>query len=132
MVTTGRAVDTQHLGALPDNVLLATFLPQAELLPHLDLLVSHSGSGTMLGGLCHGVPQVAVPRGTDQPDNAALLARSGAGIVVAPEDYGVDSIRAAVITVTGDASYADAARLVQREIAAWPDADEVLALLLDA
>ena len=78
------------------------------------------------------VPQVAVPRGTDQPDNAALPARSGgAGVVVAPEDFGVESIRAAVATVTGDPSYGDAARRLQREIAAMPDADEVLARLLD-
>jgi UDP-glucoronosyl and UDP-glucosyl transferase len=131
VVTTGRAVDRQELGELPDNVVLAEYLPQAELLPHLDLVVSHSGSGTMLGGLCHGVPQVALPRGTDQPDNAALLARSGAGVVVAPEDYGVESIRAAVATVCSDPSYAHAARRVQREIAAMPDADDVLARLLD-
>jgi UDP:flavonoid glycosyltransferase YjiC (YdhE family) len=32
----------------------------------------------MLGGLVHGVPQVALPRGTDQPENAALLVRAGA------------------------------------------------------
>ena len=56
---------------------------QDAVLERADLLVSHSGSGTMLGGLVHGVPQVALPRGTDQPQNAALLARAGAGVIVA-------------------------------------------------
>ena len=131
VVTTGRPIERQQLGEAPANVVLSEFVPQARLLPHLDLLVSHAGAGTMLGGLCHGVPQVAVPRGTDQPDNAALLARSGAGVVVAPQDYGAQRIRAAMATVTGDPGYAAAARRVQREIAAMPDADTTLAGLLD-
>ncbi len=112
---------------MPANVVLAEFVPQASVLPHVDLLVSHSGSGTMLGGLCHAIPQVAVPRGTDQPDNAALLARAGAGVVVPPEDYAAATIRAAVAEVTGDPSYAENARRVQAEIEAMPDADEVWA-----
>ena len=32
----------------------------------------------------HGVPQVALPRGTDQPENAALLVRAGAGPCSSP------------------------------------------------
>ncbi len=129
VATTGRAIGRDELGDLPANVVLAEFVPQASLLPHVDLLVSHSGSGTMLGGLCHAIPQVAVPRGTDQPENAALLARAGAGVVVPPEDYGVERIRAAVAEVTGDPAYAENARRVQAEIEAMPDADDVWAAL---
>ncbi len=76
------AIDPDELGPLPANVVLAEFVPQASVLPHADLVVSHSGSGTMLGALALGIPQVAAPRGTDQPENAALLARAGAGVVV--------------------------------------------------
>jgi UDP:flavonoid glycosyltransferase YjiC (YdhE family) len=57
---------------------VAAFVPQAAVIERADLLVSHSGSGTMLGGLVHGVPQIALPRGTDQPHNAALLTCAGA------------------------------------------------------
>ena len=90
IATTGRRLDPDELGPLPANVVVEEFVPQAALLERADLLVSHSGSGTMLGGLVHGVPQVALPRGTDQPQNAALLARAGAGLLVAPEDYAVE------------------------------------------
>ena len=105
--------------------MVADFVPQAAVLARADLLVSHSGSGTMLGGLVHGVPQVALPRGTDQPQNAALLARAGAGVVVAPEDYAVPAIRAAVARVNGDPAFRAAAGRIRDEIAAMPDADEV-------
>jgi UDP:flavonoid glycosyltransferase YjiC (YdhE family) len=114
---------------VPANVIVAEFLPQAPVLERADLLVSHSGSGTMLGGLVHGVPQVALPRGTDQPQNAALLARAGAGVVVAPDDYAVDTIRAAVREVSSDPSFSAAAERVRDEIAAMPDADAVWAAI---
>jgi UDP:flavonoid glycosyltransferase YjiC (YdhE family) len=123
VATTGRALGADELGAVPANVVVEEFVPQAPLLERADLLVSHSGSGTMLGGLVHGVPQVALPRGTDQPDNAALLARAGAGMVVAPEEYAVETIARAVTEVTGDPAYRAAAGRVRDEIAAMPDAD---------
>jgi len=127
IATTGRPIDPDELGAVPANVVLTEFVPQDAVLERADLVVSHSGSGTMLGGLAHGVPQVALPRGTDQPQNAALLARAGAGVVVEPEDYAVDTIDAAIRQVTGDPSYRAAAGLVREEIAAMPDADAVWA-----
>ena len=127
IATTGRPLDPAELGPLPANAVVAEFVPQADVLERADLLVSHSGSGTMLGGLAHGVPQVALPRGTDQPQNAALLARAGAGLVVGPEDYAVETIRAAVSEVAGEASYGAAAERVRDEIAAMPDADTVWA-----
>ena len=83
----------------------------------------------MLGALALGIPQVAAPRGTDQPENAALLARAGAGVVVAQDDYGADALRSAIDQVVGDPSYAENARRVRAEIEAMPDADEVWARL---
>ena len=127
IATTGRHLDPAELGSVPDNVIVAEFVPQDAVLERADLLVSHSGSGTMLGGLVHGVPQVALPRGTDQPQNAALLGRAGAGVIVQPEDYAVETIQTAVREVTGDPSFREAAERVRDEIAAMPDADAVWA-----
>jgi UDP:flavonoid glycosyltransferase YjiC (YdhE family) len=125
VATTGRRLDPDELGLVPANAVVAEFVPQAAVLERADLLVSHGGSGTMLGGLVHGVPQVALPRGTDQPHNAALLARARAGVVVAPQDYAVTTIRAAVAEVTGDPAFRAAAERIRDEIAAMPDADAV-------
>lgn len=35
-----------------------TWVPQAELLPHVDVLIHHGGSGTTLGALSVGAPQL--------------------------------------------------------------------------
>ena len=127
IATTGRRVDPDELGPVPKNAVVEEFIPQAALLGRADLLVSHGGSGTMLGGLVHGVPQVALPRGTDQPQNAALMARAGAGVVVAAEDYAVETIRSAVGEVHGNPGYRAAAEQLRDEISAMPDADAVWA-----
>jgi UDP:flavonoid glycosyltransferase YjiC (YdhE family) len=129
IATMGRPIDSEGLGPLPANAVVAEFVPQAALLERADLLVSHSGSGTMLGGLVHGVPQVALPRGTDQPQNAELLVRAGAGLLVAPEDYAVESIAGAVAEVTGNPAFRGAAERIRDEIAAMPDADTAWASL---
>jgi UDP:flavonoid glycosyltransferase YjiC (YdhE family) len=129
VATTGRRLGPDELGPVPANAVVAEFVPQASLLERADLLVSHSGSGTMLGGLVQGLPQVALPRGTDQPANAALLTRVGAGVVVAPEDYSVATIQAAVAEVTGDPTFRRAAERVRDEIAAMPSAETVWAAL---
>jgi UDP:flavonoid glycosyltransferase YjiC (YdhE family) len=123
IATTGRHLDPDELGPVPNNAVVEEFVPQTAVLERADLLVSHSGSGTMLGGLVHGVPQVALPRGTDQPQNAALLARAGAGLLVAPEDYAVETIRSAVTEVTHEPAFRAAAERLRDEIAAMPDAD---------
>lgn len=129
IATTGRRLDPDELGSVPANALVAEFVPQAAVLERADLLVSHGGSGTMLGGLVNGVPQVALPRGTDQPQNAALLVRCGAGLLVAPEDYAEESIGAAISDVTHDPAFGVAAKRVRDEIAAMPDADTTWAVL---
>jgi UDP:flavonoid glycosyltransferase YjiC (YdhE family) len=123
LATTGRPYDPAELGPTPANAVVVEFVPQGTVLERAALLVSHSGSGTMLGGLVHGVPQVALPRGTDQPENAALLVRAGAGVLVAPEDYAVESIAAAVTEVVSNRAFRSAAERVRDEIAAMPDAD---------
>jgi UDP:flavonoid glycosyltransferase YjiC (YdhE family) len=52
-----------------------------------------------------------------------------AGLLVAPEDYAVGSISAAVTQVTSDPAFRAAAGRVRDEIAAMPDADAAWAAL---
>ena len=132
IVTTGPGLDPATLGPQPRNVLVAEFIPQTQVLERASLLVSQCGAGTMLGALCHGLPQVCLPLGADQPWNAAAVARAGAAVVVPPEELSRESIRAAVDKILTDPSYAEAARRVQAEILAMPTADEVLPRVLES
>ena len=71
VVTVGRDLDPASLGPQPANVHVHRFIPQSLLLPHCDVVVSHAGSGSVIGALAHGLPMVLLPMGADQPLNAA-------------------------------------------------------------
>ena len=128
-VTTGPGVDPAILGVRPDNVAVAEFVPQALILPYASAVVSHTGSGTMLGALAAGLPQVCLPRGADQFANADRIKAVGAGLRLLPEELTPDSLRSALRAVLYDDVYAQSARAVQAEIAAMPSPAEVLAEL---
>lgn len=126
VVTTGPGFDPAQLGTLPPAVHTAPFLPQAGVLPHCRAVVSHAGAGTMLGALCHGLPQLCLPQGTDQPSNAAALLPTGAALVLQPEEITADAVAEALGRLLHEPSYRQAANRLQAEIDRMPTAAAVL------
>jgi UDP:flavonoid glycosyltransferase YjiC (YdhE family) len=126
VATTGFTVDPDSLGPLPDNVVVAPFLPQNLVLARSAAVVSHAGSGTVLGALAAHLPQVCLPLAADQFVNAEQVARRGAGIAIAPDDRDAGSIRAAVENVLSDDRYAAQATTLQNEIDTMTPARDVL------
>jgi UDP:flavonoid glycosyltransferase YjiC (YdhE family) len=73
---------TRHasqLPKLPSSIHHAPFVPLAAILPSCAALVHHAGVGTLAQGLSAGIPQLTMPMGFDQPDNATRLQRLGVG-----------------------------------------------------
>jgi MGT family glycosyltransferase len=122
LLTTGRGFDLGILGKVPSNVRVEAFVPQAEVFPHAEVMVCHGGSGTVLGGLAAGIPQVVLPCGADQPANAKSVAALGAGVAL--DKPNADTLRAAIERVLGDTRFRDAARLVAREMATMHSVDD--------
>jgi hypothetical protein len=79
LVAVGPEGDPALLGELPSNVHTERFVPQADVLTRVDLVVHHGGAGTTLGAVANGLPQLILPQGADQPFNAAAIQRVGAG-----------------------------------------------------
>ncbi|MEU4447255.1 glycosyltransferase [Actinosynnema sp. NPDC050801] len=130
VVATGR-VRPDQLGDVPDNVTVHAWLPQAELLPHVDVVVHHGGSGTTLGALAAGVPQLMLPQGADQFANADAVSAAGAGLRLLPGDVDPDAIADHVRTLVRDDEYAGAARAIAEEIARMPSPADVARRLPD-
>ncbi|MBP2335469.1 UDP:flavonoid glycosyltransferase YjiC (YdhE family) [Saccharothrix coeruleofusca] len=128
VVATGR-VPVADLGDLPDNVTARAWVPQAELLRHADVAVHHGGSGTTLGALAFGVPQLVLPQGADQFANAEALRAVGAGLRLLPDEVDADAVAHQVRGLLRDGAHRDAARAVAGEIARMPAPDEVARLL---
>lgn len=129
LLTTGRGFDVHALGAIPANVRVEAWVPQAEVFPHTAVMVCHGGSGTVLGGLAAGLPQVVVPIGADQPHNAQSIAAIGAGLALTKPD--AETLRAAIQRVLGDEGFRRAASAISIEMAALPSVDDAVNALLE-
>jgi MGT family glycosyltransferase len=106
------------IGMLPDHVLVREFIPQLDLLPSLDAVVSHAGHNTVCEALAYGVPLVVAPIRDDQPMIAKQVVDAGAGVRVHFGRVGPTELRNAITTLLEDPSYRAAARHVQTSFAA--------------
>jgi UDP:flavonoid glycosyltransferase YjiC (YdhE family) len=129
LATVGPAAEPAVLGDQPDHVRVERYVPQTALLPHCDVVVSHGGSGTILGALTLGLPQVCLPQGADQFLNGAAVAASGAGLSLPPDAATPAAVGAAVDTVLRQGEYRTAARRVGASIEAMPQPADVAAIL---
>ena len=126
LATVGPGGDPESLGPQPRNVAVERFVSQSAVLPHCDAVVSHAGSGTVLGALALGLPLVCLPQMADQFRNSAAVARAGAGVVLRPGDTGAEAVTAAVQAVLGANEYRHAAAELAAEIAAMPAPADVV------
>ena len=125
LVTLGSAPGSE-LGRVPANVHVETFVDQSRLMPYVDLVVHHGGSGTILAALVNGVPQVLTPKGADQFLNGDLIAKAGLAEVLLPGEATADAVATAAkrALIEPNRSRIDAAR---DEIAAMPSPTDVIA-----
>lgn len=72
---------------LPDGVVHVSYAPFSLLLPRVAALVHHGGVGTSAQGMASGVPQLVMPLGHDQFDNAARMRRLGVARSLLPEQF---------------------------------------------
>jgi UDP:flavonoid glycosyltransferase YjiC (YdhE family) len=129
IVTVGRDIDPAELGPQPANVHIERYVPQATILPHCDLVVSHSGSGSVLGALTHGLPMVLLPLGADQPLNAARCETLGVARILDAVGATPLMVREAMSRVLDDPAYRRAAEGFRDEIEALPGLRHAVRLL---
>ncbi|WP_432849787.1 nucleotide disphospho-sugar-binding domain-containing protein [Amycolatopsis sp. CA-161197] len=131
LVATGPSVDVAALGEVPANVRLEAWVPQSELLPHVDLVVHHGGSGTTMGAFTAGVSQLVLPQGADQFSNAEAVTAAGVGDQLVGDAVTTEAVREKARRLLADSAVADAVRALAAEVAAMPSPDEVAAQLPD-
>jgi rhamnosyltransferase subunit B len=72
---------------LPDGIYAADYAPHGALFVRAAAVVHHGGIGTTQEALRAGCPELVVPHGFDQPDNAARVVRLGVGDVLPASRY---------------------------------------------
>lgn len=129
LVTVGPQADPAVVGPQPAHVRVERYVPQAQVLPHCDVVISHAGSGTALSTLALGLPQLCLPQGADQFLNAAAIAKAGAGISLMPGEAGAGAVRDAVARLLDESSIRERARVVRTSIESMPAPEEVAEVL---
>jgi UDP:flavonoid glycosyltransferase YjiC (YdhE family) len=129
VATVGRELDPDELGPLAANIQAERHVPHSELLPRCSAVISHGGSGTVADALSHGLPQVVIPMGADQPLNAARCRELGVGVVLDAITTTPEAVRKAVSAVLTDSTYHSAAERMRDEVASLPGPKHAVALL---
>jgi hypothetical protein len=119
--------DPGTLGALPDNVRAERWIPLNALLHTCAAVVHHGGSGSTMAALNAGLPQLVLPQGADQFDNAEAIARRGVGFAASTADPATEALG----RVLHEAALRAAAREVRAEVSSMPGPVEVMARLAD-
>ena len=126
IATVGRHLDPAALGPVPAHVRVERYVDQWLVLPRCAAVVSHAGSGTVLGALAHGLPSVLLPLGADQLHNARRCAAAGVGRVLDPVGASPADIRRAVEVVLRESA---AAERMRDELNALPGVDHAVGRL---
>lgn len=130
VVSVSTDIDPASLGPQPRNVLVERYLPHAALLGHCTAVISHAGAATLLATYRHGLPQLFLPQGADQFDNAEACVRAGAALSLIGPEVDAHAVAAAAMRLITEPRFTTAARRIQGEIQAMPSAQDVLAELL--
>ena len=115
-----QVIVSAHPSLLPDappNFIVREWLPQLELLPEVNAVITHGGS-TVNEALAYAVPMVVAPITNDQVIFARCVAESGAGVRVRFRRVTPAELREAVMTVLEEPGFAEAARRIQFSYAA--------------
>jgi UDP:flavonoid glycosyltransferase YjiC (YdhE family) len=88
----------------PANAIVLPYVPHAEVMDKMSLVISHAGHGTVMAALSRGVPQLCLPMVNDEPLVAERLASLGASLSLSPQAE-VEEIRNCVLKIFGDPSY---------------------------
>jgi len=122
VVTTGPAVDPASLRPAA-NQEVHRFVPHADVMPQMSLVVGHGGHGTTMQALAHDLPLVVMPMHPmlDQPMVGRSVEEAGAGRVVSKKAT-VDELATVIAGLLADGPHREAAARLGAAIRAMPGA----------
>jgi UDP:flavonoid glycosyltransferase YjiC (YdhE family) len=111
VVATGIGIPPDKIKSFnpPGNAIILGFVPGTELIKASDVTIFHGGSSTLMTCLACGTPAVVIPSIGEQEDNGAVLAQSGAGIVLDKKTLTPQMLAEAVQTIVNDSNYREQA-----------------------
>jgi MGT family glycosyltransferase len=87
---------------LPDNMWGAQQVPQTNVLPNVDLVITHGGNNTTTECFHFGKPMIVLPLFWDQYDNAQRVHETGYGIRLPTYSFEDDELTGAIDRLLAD------------------------------
>lgn len=111
----GRSIDRSVFASVPENFVLAPYVPQLGVLERANLFVTHAGVNSAMESLYYGVPMVAIPQATvDQAITARLVAEMRLGVALSKAEATIERLREAVEHVATNEAIGQSVRYMQR------------------
>jgi len=126
--------DNQPPKGLDENIVGFEYAPFSLVFPKAACVVHQAGVGTTGQVLREGVPQLIMPFGHDQPDNAARCRRLGVAEIISRENYNAERAANMLKSLLSKRSYAEkaaeAGKIVREEHGTRMACDAIEAALI--
>lgn len=113
-ITVVAATDPSILEKWPDNFIVQSYVPQLELLKHIDVVIGHGGLNTVCDTYMNGIPMLIIPIAFDQSHTATLIDQYGCGIRLKYKRMKTKDIEQAVDDLLYNEKYKKAAKEIQQ------------------
>jgi UDP:flavonoid glycosyltransferase YjiC (YdhE family) len=87
------------------DVVVCGILPSHRIMPHVDVVITMGGQGSVQTAMASGTPLVGIPLHPEQELNVALAARQGMAIALAPRHVATPRMTQAVRRILEDPSF---------------------------
>ena len=114
---------------LAGNMAGEEFLPQTEILPKVDLVITHGGNNTVTESLYFGKPMVVLPIFWDQHDNGQRIAETGFGARLDTYGHTGEELTAAIERLLSDDQLAGRLARVSERLQLAPGTEKAADLI---
>lgn len=115
----------------PDNFIVNGFVPQSDLMPHMDAVICHGGFNTVNDTFINGLPMLITPIAYDHFHTAKLIVNAGCGISIRYKRLRIEDLRSSVFELLENPVYRHAALKIKETFIAAGGNDKAVELLED-
>ena len=99
IMSIGKKNNKQELGDIPENISVYNYLPQLQVLAMADVFISHGGNNSISEALSQfHLPMIVIPAVFAQEENAKVIEKYEAGIVLDKDDLSPEVLKETVET----------------------------------
>ena len=116
-ITIIAATSPDILDNRPDNFIVRKFVPQTELMKHVDAVICHGGFNTVNEAISNGLPILITPIGYDHFHTANLIEKAGCGINIKYKRIKPEKLVRAMDELLTNPAYREAAEKMRKTFA---------------